>query len=219
MSCRDRTHVRLPPPRWSPDPLLVTIDPGIPLLRIYNPDSRFRTRELTFRFFGPQERFDHHRASHLGHAQDDPVRGVWYGSDEDFACAVVEMFGDERIVELEPWRLARPSVVEPLRLLSLRAEGAMRAGTVAELGKTGSSSETWAWSRFFYEREDLYNRIDGMTWLGAFNDGKCVVLFERALSRLRCDSCSLPLSHPALRDPILRVVRDHNLRLSFKRLT
>lgn len=98
-------------------------------------------------------------------------------------------------------------------MLDLRRNGAMLAGTVAEISKTGNALSTWSWARYFYERRAVYGDVDGLLWLGAHNDGDCLVLFERAQMSLSCELCSVPLDHPALRSELLRVVRDHRLML------
>jgi RES domain len=159
-------------------------------------------------------RFDHQRPRRwLSQPRLDQQRAVWYGSYDDLACAVVELFGDDRLVWLEPWHLARPEVIKPLRLLDLRDNGAMRAGTVAEIAKTAEMKMTWRWSRYFYE-ESTYGEIAGLLWLSAHNDGNCIVLFERAEENLACDHCSLPLNDPGIRDDLLRAVDDHRLMLA-----
>lgn len=131
----------------------------------------------------------------------------------DLACAVVEVFGDSREIELAPWRVARPAVTAPIRLLDLRENGAMLAGTFTELTKTSDLSLTWAWSRLFYENGD-YEAPDGLLYAGAHNDGPCVALFERAQERLDCVNCSLPLDHPLVFDELIQIADDHNMGLA-----
>lgn len=185
-------------------------------MRLFDPTSRWKTSELTFRVFGPKERFDHHRPDADLSPKTDPDRGVWYGSDDDLACAIVEVFGDTGIVVLSPWQMARPIAKRTLRLLDLRQSGAMAAGTVAQIAKATDGPLLWRWARWFYEREDLYDRIDGLTWLGAYNDGPCVMLFERAEAELDGTECSIPLAHLDLRDRIAKITRRHNMDLALQ---
>lgn len=139
---------------------------------------------------------------------------MWYGSHDDLACAIVELFGDTRLVSLSPLRLARPVVDRTLKLLDLRHNGAMLAGTVAEIAKTGDARATWGWARYFYDQQIVYGDPDGLIWLGAHNDGDCIVLFEQGRRSLSCDRCSVPLAHPALRDVILSATSKHRLMLA-----
>lgn len=200
----NRTHLKPPPPR-EPSPSYLRIPANQRLLRIFDPASRYEPSALTFRSFGPKERFDHHRPNPDLSPREDHDRKVWYGSYDDLACALVEVFGDDRIVVLAPWRLARPVTGRALRLLDLRREGAMGAGTVAEVAKSGDARSTWEWARYCYEQCDFYEEVDGLTWLGAHNDGECVLLFERAEAGLSCNNCSVPLSDLRLRDAILAI--------------
>jgi hypothetical protein len=188
-------------------------------MRIYNPTGSHPASELSFRHFGPLLRFDHQSLAADLTPWEDPDRGVWYGSLDDLDCAVVELFGDERLVVLSPFRLARPHVKRRLRLLDLRENGAMLAGTVAEIAKSGDVVLTWEWARYFYEQAETYEDLDGLIWLGAHNDGECIVLFERAEDGLSCEDCSLPLSDRSLRDGLLRAVREHLMMLSLDPLT
>lgn len=212
----DRSHLEPPPPPGEASPRYLNIPEGERLLRLFDPSSHRKPSELTFRSFGPLERFDHHRPDSNLSACPDGERGVWYSSNDDLACALVEIFGDERMVFLSPWRMARPATTRPLRLLDLRGPGAMAAGTVAEIAKSGDAISTWEWARYFYEQSDVYGEVDGLAWLGAHNDGECVLLFERAETSLSCDDCSLPLSDPRLRDTVLRVVLDHAMKLAMR---
>ena len=72
---------------------------------------------------------------------------------------------------------------------------------------------SWRWSRYFYETEDHFDLIDGLMYLGAWNDGCCVLLFERAKDGLDCTDCSLALADPRLRDDLLRIAYENHLRL------
>lgn len=210
----DRSHLEPPPPTRPVDPKYRTIRSGQRLLRLFDPESSRRPSALTFRYFGPVERFDHHRPTDDGSACDSPDRGVWYSSNDDLACALVEIFGDVGSVTLSTWHVARPVVISDLQLLDLSGPGAMSAGTVAEVAKSGDALCTWAWARHFYDQHHVYSEVDGLFWLGAHNDGECVLLFERAERSLRCGDCSIPLADPRLQDSVLQVVADHSMWLA-----
>lgn len=77
-----------------------------------------------------------------------------------------------------------------------------------------SSPLTHAWSRYFYEKEDLYREIDGTIYPNAHNDEDTVPLYERAEDALLCPDertmrldkscCVLSQSLPVTRRSILR---------------
>jgi hypothetical protein len=41
----------------------------------------------------------------------------------------------------------------------------MKAGSVAALAKTADRELSQAWSRYFYEQEEIYGKIDGIIYL------------------------------------------------------
>jgi hypothetical protein len=70
-----------PPPPWfgKPKPKFYTLNKGTELLRIFRPDE-FNTAALTFRFWGPLHRFDHHlgECPCVGVAQENNnTCGLW----------------------------------------------------------------------------------------------------------------------------------------------
>ncbi len=175
-------------------------------MRIYDP-SRFKARALTFRRFGPLERFDHHR---FGIPRADPDHGVWYGAFK-FPTALVEVFGDTRVVEYGDRRVAIVRLTRDIQLLNL-ASGAMAAGTVAALAAVTSRRLSQSWSRYFYTRVGWFGRVDGLYYLGAHNTGKCVLLYERSENALECDErTTTKLSDPKWRPAILRAMQTYNL--------
>jgi hypothetical protein len=169
---------------------------GSMLLRIFNPTSHNVTA-LTFRKTGPICRFDHHKeADPPAH---DPDRGIIYGAWTLRAC-LVEVFGDTRIVQPGEYQVAALTITRELRLLDLRGGNAMRAGTVAAICKDSRRSDSQAWSRFFYDTEYEYGRLDGLIWGNAHNDEDAIALYERAQDGVTCGAADIvPLSDEALR--------------------
>ena len=65
-----------------------------------------------------------------------------------------------------------------LRLLDLRGNGALTAGTDARIGKC-AHDEAQPWARYFFEQA-VYGAIGGLLWFNSHNDDEAVALFERA---------------------------------------
>jgi len=213
----DRDQLLPPPPDPLPtDPKTAHWGAGTELLRIYSP-LPYGYTELSFRWWGPALRFDHHR-SPITAPSDDPERSVWYGaplaqpisrgSVRALELCMWECFGRERRVDLS-CSLGRVKVKagETLDLLSLVDADAADAGTIAQLAATPTPGMSQAWSRFFYDRPDVYGDIDGLlyrsTWLGGLN----VLLYERAGGKIEPYAAlgSLPLTHPALQTEVASI--------------
>lgn len=80
----------------------------------------------------------------------------------------------------------------------------MRAGSVAALAKTADYGVSQAWSRYFYEEEERYGRIDGIRYVNAHNDDEAIALYERASDALMCpDEDVIRLDNPDLRPALL----------------
>lgn len=208
-------RVASPPTGGTPTPalhpIILTLPAGTALARIFNPTS-YGATATGFRFYGPLRRFDHQRGQGTEHAPAiDAERGIYYAAFSLSAC-MVEVFGDTGVVEYTPWHVAYPRLARTLRLLDLRAAGAMRAGTVAAITKVPDVTLSQAWSRFFYERDDLYSTIDGLAYYNAHNDEDAIALYERAANAVECPpELILPLSHPGLEDEIYDIADRHNL--------
>lgn len=200
-------RIAAPPPDRPPSPIFYILPAGSAIVRIFDP-TRHNTTALTFRHFGPLARFDHQRFSH---PQDDPERGVYYCAPS-FSSCLVEVFGDTGIIEISSQFVCRPQVIRELKLLDLRGLGAMKAGSVAALSKVAERSLSQAWSRYFYEHQEIYTAVDGMIYYNAHNDEEAIVLFERAKNRLTCsDEQVLLLGNPGLLRFIQKVAVDNNL--------
>jgi hypothetical protein len=164
-------------------------------------------------------RFDHHRGVGTDRTPArDATRGIYYAAFTLSSC-LVELFGDATRQIVRQGRLiARPRLLRDLHLLDLRGSGAMRAGTVAAIAKVPDRQITQAWSRFFYERTDLYTAVDGLLFFNAHNDEEALALYERASDALFCpDSNSAyvrRLDDPALLPAILTIAEDNNLTVA-----
>lgn len=173
-----------PPPTVTPHPLYEKVATKTALVRIFNPATRYKTLANTYRYFGPLLRFDHQQpltkeeATKLkGKTSQD--RGITYWG-YTLSCCLVELFGDTKIVEFNDYEVAVAIINKPLLLLDLRNKGAMAAGSVAALGATADRLVSQAWSRYFYEETDIYQKVDGILYSNAHNGEKAVALYERS---------------------------------------
>jgi hypothetical protein len=199
-----------PPLARSPAPLYRILAAGSYLVRIFDP-TRYGTQALTFRDYGPINRFDHHRISSVGNRASDPERGIYYAG-LTLSCCLVEYFGDSGVIELKDQQVCRVQLGRDLTLLDLRANGAMRAGSVAALAKVADRNLSQAWSRYFYEQTSLYGSIDGISYLNAHNDEEAIALYERSQSALVCPSKQiLRLDHLSLRPALQQAALNNHL--------
>jgi hypothetical protein len=208
--------VQPPPPNRPVTPLFLDVPAGERLVRIFDPTRRNATA-LTFRANGPRKRFDHHRGRGPGREpDDDPERAVYYAAwspdvAEALSSCVVEVFGDTGLVAFADLMVAVPTVTRALRLLDLRDNGAMCAGTVAAVAKC-EHRLSQPWSRYFYETEADFGVLDGLIYRNAHNDEPAVVLYERARAGLVCPAeAVVRLDHPGLRPLVLDLMRRNNL--------
>jgi hypothetical protein len=173
-----------PPPTVTPRPQHETVETQTALVRIFNPASRYKTQASTYRYFGPLLRFDHHQPLTKEEAvklngKEDPSRGITYWGFT-LSCCLVELFGDTKIVEFKDYEVAIATLEQPLLLLDIRDKGGMAAGSVAALGSVADRLVSQAWSHYFYEQIDIYQKVDGILYSNAHNGEKAVALYERS---------------------------------------
>jgi hypothetical protein len=194
------------PHRVDPSPLYDAIPTGSLLFRIYDPTDHGHPVE--FRHWGPTARFDHHIHPYAAPAHD-PDHAV-YDAAFAFEDCLVEVFGDDRVIDRGERRLAVTYVGRPLRLLDLRGVGAMRVGSVAALTSIVDRSLTQQWARFLYAHPKVLRATDGMIYPNAHNGEDAVVLFERAAGTLTLVE-DHRLDDPRLDDALRHAARTHNL--------
>lgn len=125
---------------------------------------------------------------------------------------MVEIFGDTGVVDLHSHHVASPILQRDLRLLDLRHNGAMRAGTKAAIAKVADKSLSQVWSRHFYETPEVYSDLDGVIYLNAHNDEDAIALYERAEDALHCTPDKvMRLDDEALRPAVLETADDNDL--------
>lgn len=209
----------VPPPRFGkPRPKFYSLKKGTELLRIFRTD--YGTNALTFRFWGPLYRFDHHRGNFPSFSYEprdykpaiDQERGIYYLAPKLSSC-LVEVFGDVGCIEITDQQIAIVTPIKDLNLLDLRGTGAMRAGAnEATLAKTEKRSLSQAWSRYFYEQPAIYPEIHGLIYCNAHNNEDAIAIYERAEHYFSCRPENvLPLKHELLRGPILKAADENNL--------
>lgn len=204
-------RLSLPPPSSPPAPLFHTLSAGTDLVRVFDP-TRHTTTAVSFRYFGPLLRFDHQRVASSIPTMDSE-RGVYYGGFT-LSCCIVEIFGDDGVIECSEWHLAMPKLRRDIQLLDLRDQGAMRAGSVAAVSKVPDHSLSQTWSRYFYEQAE-YQQPDGLLWYNAHNDEEAVMLYERAQDVLECSPDRiLRLDDPFLRSTLAQIAVANNLILA-----
>ncbi len=164
-----------PPPDGELEPVVETVAKGDHLLRIYAPEP-YDTGPLTFREFGPLNRFDHHRSSNG--PQLDPERGTLYAGYE-LVCCVGEYFGDDGAVTRAGNRLTKLLVDDAVEVLDLRKEAATGAGTIPAIGGVGERSVTQAWARWWYEHPQL-GKVAGLLFTSAQTGEDALAVWERA---------------------------------------
>lgn len=175
------------------DPSFYYLNPVDTILRIH----RNISSPLGFVYTGPRGRFDHH----------DGVskRGIYYAvpiiradDKEAISSCLIQIFSSIRVIkedDLSRFNVAWVKVNRQLKLLDLRYLGALRAGTFSAISAVTDMSLTQEWSRYFYSKEDLYSRIDGIIYSSAYDGGDTLVLYERAEGSLEIEQ-DIPLNHP-----------------------
>ncbi|MFM7580236.1 MAG: RES domain-containing protein, partial [Microcystaceae cyanobacterium] len=119
-------------------------------------------------------------------------------------------------IEIKGQQVASVEVIRPLKLLDLRGSGAMRAGSVSALAKVSDRLLSQEWSRFFYERVDLYGKLDGLIFYNAHNDEEAIALSERTKDGLSCPNTEvMALDDLQLRSAIQQAARDDHLVFGF----
>jgi hypothetical protein len=205
-----------PPPTVTPRPQHETVKTKTALVRIFNPASRYKTQASTYRYFGPLLRFDHHQPLTKEEAvklngKEDSSRGITYWGFT-LSCCLVELFGDTKIVEFKDYEVAIAITSQPLLLLDIRDKGAMAAGSVAALSSVADRSVSQAWSRYFYEQTDVYQKVDGILYSNAHNGEKAIALYERSepiISNAKIQT--RPLKDRSIRHLIDAAVAENNM--------
>jgi hypothetical protein len=143
-------------------------------------------------------------------------RAVFYTARTLSGC-VVEVCGDDGMIVPGTRQVAHLQLRAAVRLLDLRAAGAMRVGSVAALAKVADRAISQAWARYLYEHPAVASDCSGFLYANAHNDEDALVLFERAESSLALHPENptpiLRLDSPSLRPYLQRIARENNLAM------
>jgi hypothetical protein len=191
-----------PPPAKAPKPVYRKFSPGALFFRVINTKSKYP--HTLFRFHGPFERFDHHREENLS----DPVRAVCYCASSLSAC-IAETCGSSRFIHGN-LDIINIEVTEELRLLDICGPNAMKAGTVSALSSTPDHEMSRKWASYFYLDTSIFGEIDGLVYFGAHNALECVVLWDRAISKV-IEKSKLSITDPSMEKQIYEIADQNNL--------
>ena len=181
--------IDFPPPKQPVDPArlsIVTLDPDTVLVRVYDPKSKYNPGPRTFRYYGPLKRFDHQRGLVRGSITtpgEDDDRGVHYAG-RSLKGSIVEVFGDDRVIDRGTFRAVYSRLRVPLQLLDIRGDAAIRAGVLHAIGQIEDMAKTQAWARHFYETPATYGMVDGLLYANAHNGEDAVLLYERGANAI-----------------------------------
>ncbi len=189
------------------NPDFFILEPDSTVLRIH----KKQYDPIFFQYSGPRGRFDHHdNVSRRGTQYAIPLME----SEQDaFNSCLLEIFGDVGIIsenDLNTLSICWIKINRQLLLLDLRGSGALRAGSVAALSATPDRALSQEWSRYFYENENIYSRIDGIIYQSAYNGMPTLVLYERAEGAL-LKIQDLQLNHVSLQGNIISAAKDLGL--------
>jgi len=173
----------LPPKTFeSVTPSFVIRSPGWAVQRVYSPEP-FDTQALTFRSFGPLNRFDHHRGDPATkRACEDPERAILYAGD-GLVCCLGEFFADSHEIAVDGTMVAMLRAAREVVVLDLRGTRATGVGTTPALSAISQRRVTQAWARYLYEHPDL-SGVDGLLYSASNSGDDALAFFERATGAL-----------------------------------
>jgi hypothetical protein len=141
----------------------------------------------------------------------DPDRGIMYAGFR-LSCCLVEVFGDQGLIDIKQQKIAHMTLTQSLKLLDLRGSGAWDAGSVVAMATDGKRRLTQGWGRYFYEHPELYGQIDGLMFNNAHNGESAISLYERAEPQIvSAKTVVQDLNDPALRNKLLVIANRLNL--------
>lgn len=199
--------VQIKRPPVDVNPSFHDLQPGDTVLRIHRRDpAGNEDNPLSFRKHGPTGRFDHHDGvSDRSVLYTVPVISSRYEALVNCFVGISEL--SRFASNLNHLNLCSIKITRKLRLLDLRSSGAMRAGTVAAISSVSDLTFSQAWSRFFYESEDLYTKVDGLIYSSPYDSQPFIVFYDRAFDSLGLVE-DLPLNHPKILPDVHRLLDD-----------
>jgi RES domain-containing protein len=160
--------------RWAPDPDAAHWQ----WCRVYH-RSAHTPDGVTFRRYGPLNRFDHHHA--VDPPDDDPSgRRILYVG-RDLATSACEVFGEAGVAAVCPnYRVSIVAPTRELAMFDLAAEGAaMKIGALPALADGNEKRVlTQEWARAIYEDHPAGKDIVGIHYRSAYNGGSSLALWD-----------------------------------------
>lgn len=194
-----------PPPRTlPPKPRILTLSPGLTLVRFFNPR---RGGWSTQRRYGPlaDMRFDHHSPPCRLHDR----HAVWYAG-ASLLGAVAEAFGRQGAIDrAADLRVVKARVKGELRLLDLVGVAARAIGLTQEIAATTNYARCQQWARSIYAQ---LPGVHGIRWRGRQSGSLCVVLQDRA-EMDRLDGESWAITDPVVWPRVARAARTCRLTI------
>lgn len=170
------------------------------MVRLYHRDNFAPTGEFR-RTFGPLNRFDHHRPTLSGEAQEDPDgRSIIYVGSDVRTCGI-EVFGSDTLpfpIEApvcERWTVATVVPVADVILQDVMGSGAADLRALQSLGSGNvhrSCSQEWA--RAIYKDTPADPRVSGVRYLASRGGGESFAVWDTA-------AALLPLGEQPLQEP------------------
>ncbi|NKT14616.1 RES domain-containing protein [Rhodococcus hoagii] len=150
-----------------------------PWFRIYH-RSAHTPDGVTFRSFGPMNRFDHHTPPITAKAIAPEGRSVIYYA-VDLATAACEVFGEEGFASV--CSNFRVTLVRPVREIVTydlaRAGSAMAIGAVPALASGHEDRElTQQWAQAIYEDQPAATKVEGIHYRTAYRDNHSIALWD-----------------------------------------
>lgn len=135
---------------------------------------------VTFRTFGPLNRFDHHTPPITAKAIDPEGRSVSYFG-VDLATAACEVFGQAGVAPVCPG--FRVALVRPAREIVTydlaRPNAAMAIGAVPALASGNEDRElTQQWAQAIYEDQPAATKVDGIRYRTAYRGDYSIALWD-----------------------------------------
>ncbi len=168
----------------------------------------YQTRHPDPLGFGRASRFSDARAGVL----DADRFGVLYLGSTLKVCFLETILRDRgngrlgdwlvEVAELDLWSCAEIVVEVPLRLVELRGDAAARMGIPSDALRASSHGLGQAWSAALWSHEE---RPDGLIYSSRLNEDTNVVIYDRALPKLRATATPLLLE---CRSELAGVLRD-----------
>ncbi len=150
-----------------------------PWFRVYHRDD-YTPDGVTFRVWGPLNRFDHHTPPITAPTDDPEGRSViYYGVD--LATAACEVFGEAKVASVcSNFRVARVRPVREIVTYDLdQPNAAMAIGALPTLASGSENRElTQKWAQAIYEDQPAATKVEGIHYRSAYRGNYSIALWD-----------------------------------------